>query len=157
MHHDHHRLSGDPTASPDLCQFMGANCSLQMKRLEDLPLIYRILLAIAIVLATLLVLLILNRFVGEDAEAQGVPDTVPIGPEHMCMDDESRERIRTIMAQALDDGLHAQIAHLYETWVRDFKMYGEGLAPARKGARNAILAYQASRASLIEWNPPACK
>jgi hypothetical protein len=129
-----------------------------MRRLEDLPLLYRILLAIGTVVAVLLIMLIIARFVGQDAQAQTKsPDTVEIGPEHLCMDEESRERIRRIMAEALDEGLKNQISRLYDTWVRDFRIYKDGLTPARKGARNAIIAYQSSRASLIEFNPPLCE
>jgi hypothetical protein len=61
------------------------------------------------------------------------------------------------MLEALDEGLKQQIVHLFEVWVRDFKLYNEGMAPARQGARHAVIAYDRSRAALEKWNPQLCK
>jgi hypothetical protein len=135
-----------------------------VKRLEDLSLTQRVLLAISITVAVLLALLIISRVVGEGAQAQpspreqskSMPEWTPITDADMCVDEDERERVRTLLSQALDEALKHQIERLFEIWVRDFKVYKEGLAPARQGARNAIIAYSRSRASLEKWNPHSC-
>jgi len=76
-------------------------------------------------------------------------DTKP----ELCMDAEQRERIRTVLFDALDIGLKEQIQHVYEIWLRD-----ETGQPARAktGVENAIRAYLSARKGAENWSPPPC-
>lgn len=70
----------------------------------------------------------------------------------LCLDDTERERLRTLMIEALDEGFKDQISHLYESWMKDATQQP---ARAAVGARNAINAYAHARRSVREWDP--CK
>lgn len=118
----------------------------------------RFLLTLFIVIVFLLVIAAFGYFSGgwEDdrdpllvrfgiASAQSRPE--------LCMDDESRERVREIMFNALDESLHDKIKDLMSVWLRD-----DTGQPARatKGMENALRAYTHARAQAIKFNPPEC-
>lgn len=71
----------------------------------------------------------------------------------LCMDDESRERVRRLMYEALDEALKEKIKDLFDVWLRDAT--GQP-ARASKGMDNALRAYVAARASAAKFNPPEC-
>jgi hypothetical protein len=119
-----------------------------VKRLEDLSLTQRVLLAISIIVAVLLALLIISRLVGEDAQAQ------PQAPAQCLVSSEERERIREILQEGIDIGLRDQISHLFDVWMRD---YTDKNSRAATGARNAINAHISARAHALAWNPPLCR
>jgi hypothetical protein len=99
-----------------------------LKRLEDLSLTYRILLAAAVVIVTLLILFILNALFGEDAQAQ-------LLDQHPSPYD---ARMLELDRDALDDAYHDTMMHLFAVWTRD-----ESGQPGRaiKGANQARRAY----------------
>ena len=68
-------------------------------------------------------------------------------------DEETRERIRNIMIDALDEALHDQIKFLFQVWMKDERGQPDR---ARVGARAAIKAHQSARKSALEWMPPVC-
>lgn len=119
-----------------------------MKRLEDLSLTQRVLLAITVVVVVIVILLIVSRLVGEEAQAQAQ------SPVQCVPSSEERERIRELMQEGLDIGLRDQITHLFDVWMKD---YTDKNSRAATGARNAVNAHVSARAHALAWNPPLCK
>ena len=71
-----------------------------------------------------------------------------------CVPDaEMREKIRTIMLEAIDQSLRDHIVRLHATWMKD-----ETGQPARAttGARQGIKAYIGGRTNALKWNPVLC-
>src|SRR5262245_34696421 len=60
----------------------------------------------------------------------------------LCMDDESRERVRGLMFTALDEALKAKIESLMEIWLRDPTGQPERAA---RGVEAALRAYYHAR------------
>lgn len=80
-------------------------------------------------------------------------------PQFDClqMDDESREKIRVIVLDALDQALKDHIAHLFQVWMRD-----EGNPAQRRashGTRLGVGAYIRARDRVLkmEWSCPPSK
>jgi|SRR5262245_54192058 len=71
----------------------------------------------------------------------------------LCMDEDTRERIRSIMIKALDEALQTQVETLFLTWLKDSA--GQP-ARARQGVRNAIEAYLDARKGALRWSPMQC-
>jgi hypothetical protein len=72
----------------------------------------------------------------------------------VCVPDEdTRERIRVIMMDSLDEALHDQVKFLFQVWMKDDRGQPDR---ARVGARAAIRAHQAARKAALEWMPPIC-
>ena len=71
----------------------------------------------------------------------------------LCMDGDTRERVRKLMIEALDDGLKQKIEDLFAVWLRDTT--GQP-ARASNGMRTALRAYVDARASAMKFNPPEC-
>lgn len=75
-------------------------------------------------------------------------------PADVCMDAETREKVRVILLDALDSGLKDRTMHVYEVWMKD--NYDQ---PRRAGvgARQAVIAYVDARTFILkQWNPPPC-
>jgi hypothetical protein len=70
-----------------------------------------------------------------------------------CMDEETRERIRAVMIEALDSSLRTHIEHVFEIWLRDERGQPER---ARTGVRQGIRAYLGAKKGAVEWTPPVC-
>jgi hypothetical protein len=70
-----------------------------------------------------------------------------------CMDEETRERIRAIVLEGIDEALRDQIVHVFEMWLKDDT---EQPKRAVNGMHNGIRAYMHSRANALKWNPPNC-
>lgn len=68
-------------------------------------------------------------------------------------DEDTRERIRVIMIDSLDEALHDQIKYLFQIWMKDERGQPDR---AKVGARAAIKAHQAARKGALEWMPPVC-
>jgi|SRR5215467_12085304 len=110
-----------------------------MKRLEDLTVWQRLILAIAIVLAVFLLLLGLSRWFGE-AAAQKIPELPPLPPKGAFIGKATPwdQKMIDLDREALDLAYKDTIQHLFSVWTRD----DEG-QPARaiKGAIQARRAY----------------
>jgi hypothetical protein len=70
-----------------------------------------------------------------------------------CMDEMTREQVRTIVLAGIDQALKNQTTHLFEVWMKD--SHGQPMR-ANSGMRNAINAYSSSRAIGLRWMPPIC-
>src|SRR5262245_29342101 len=71
----------------------------------------------------------------------------------LCIDTNTREQIRSVMFDALDEALKVHIKHLYEVWLKDDRGQPER---ARTGAENGVRAYLQARKGATEWSPPPC-
>src|SRR5262245_61325865 len=71
----------------------------------------------------------------------------------LCMDDDSRERVRGLMFTALDEALKDKIHGLMEIWLRDPTGQPERAA---RGVDAALRAYSQARIAALKFNPPAC-
>jgi hypothetical protein len=71
----------------------------------------------------------------------------------LCMDDETRERVRKLFLDALDLAFKEKVEKLYEIWLSD--PTGQP-ARAAKGADSALRAYSQARAAAMKFNPPEC-
>jgi hypothetical protein len=81
-----------------------------------------------------------------------LPDATPSAPAQ-CVDDRTREEIRTLTLEAIDIGLKEHVSHLFEVWVRD---PAEQPKRAMVGMQNGISAYLRARQNALAWNPPIC-
>jgi len=71
----------------------------------------------------------------------------------LCADAATREKVRGIMMDALDDALKNHIVHMFEVWMRDDRGQPER---ARTGVVNGISAYIKAGKSVQVWAPPDC-
>ena len=71
----------------------------------------------------------------------------------LCMDEDTRERIRRILLTAIDESLQQKVEDLFRVWLSD--PTGQP-ARARAGVRNAIEAYLQSRNGALKWTPMQC-
>jgi hypothetical protein len=82
------------------------------------------------------------------ASAESTP--VELSP---CMDEVTREQIRSVMLEALDDALKEHVKHVFEIWLKDERGQPER---ARTGVRQGIRAYLGAKKGALEWAPPLC-
>jgi hypothetical protein len=82
------------------------------------------------------------------SSASSQPVTLPV-----CMNEADRERIRSVMLDALDDALKDQVMHLFAIWMKDDRGQPDR---AKVGTQNAIRAYQSARKSAEDWMPANC-
>src|SRR5262245_36159010 len=128
-------------------------------RLENLSIGNRIAITLVIVLAVLFGLALYGYLTGawDYDETTGVPlyqiASAESKPEPLCLDNTTRERIKSIMIEALDDSLKEQIQHLFLTWLKDERGQPDR---AKVGVEQAIRAHQRARRGAEEWAPPLC-
>src|SRR5262245_4751889 len=82
------------------------------------------------------------------ASAESTPVDLPV-----CMDDETRERLKLVMFEALDNSLKTHIEHVFEVWLKDSRAQPER---ARTGVQQGIKAYLQARRGVEVWAPPLC-
>jgi hypothetical protein len=118
------------------------------------------LFVLTTVLVLLLGLALLGYFTGnwnEDESlrpgyglASAASQPVDLGP---CMDESTRERMRAVMLDALDDALREHVKHVFEVWLKDERGQPER---ARTGVRQGIKAWLGAHRGALEWMPPPC-
>jgi hypothetical protein len=120
----------------------------------------RFLLTVVIVLAILFALAALGYFTGnwdEDESARpgyGLASAKSqiIQPE-ICMDEATRERIRDIVLEGIDEALKEHTKHIFSIWLKDST---DQPRRAVTGMATGIRAYLGSRANALKWMPPVC-
>jgi hypothetical protein len=118
----------------------------------------RFLLTLAIVLAILLALAALGcYFTGNwDEDETARPGyglaSAETRPE-LCMDTDTRERVRKLMIEALDNSLREKIESLFAVWLRDAT---DQPRRAQTGMNTALRAYVGARAAAMKFDPPEC-
>src|SRR5262245_32539714 len=73
----------------------------------------------------------------------------------LCMDDDTREKIRKIVLEGLDQSLRDHVEKMFETWMRVY-YDAEQVNRARVGIRNGIAAYLQARKGAMKWTPMKC-
>jgi hypothetical protein len=71
-----------------------------------------------------------------------------------CMDAETRERVRSIMHDGIDQALKNHAVNIFGVWQKDPH---DQPRRAVTGMSNAVNAYVGSRAALKRWAPLLCK
>lgn len=125
--------------------------------LADLSFGHRVALTVAVVLAVMLLLAIIGYLTGRWSDAENyalAAEESHIVQLEPCMDETSREAIRVIMFDAVDDALHDHIKNLYAVMMKD---YGAPSASrAKVGMTQGVKAHQAARIAITKWSPPEC-
>jgi len=70
-----------------------------------------------------------------------------------CMDASTREKIRGIMYEGIDEALKEHIMKMYDVWMKDDR--GQP-GRAATGVRQGIKAYLGARMGVDKWDPPPC-
>lgn len=73
----------------------------------------------------------------------------------LCMDADTRERIRKLLLEALDQSFKDHVEKMFETWMRVY-YDAEQVNRARVGVRNGINAYLQARKGALKWTPMQC-
>jgi hypothetical protein len=120
----------------------------------------RFLLTLIIIIIILFALAALGYFTGnwnEDETARpgyglasAASQHVELGP---CMDEPTRERMRAVMLEALDEALKEHVKHVFEIWLKDERGQPDR---ARTGVRQGIKAWLGAHRGALEWMPPSC-
>jgi hypothetical protein len=117
----------------------------------------RFLLMIIIVLAILFALAALGYFTGNwDEDETARPGYGLASAEtrsELCMDNDTRERVRKLMIEALDNSLREKIESLFAVWLRDAT---DQPRRAQTGMNSALRAYVGARAAAMKFDPPEC-
>lgn len=71
----------------------------------------------------------------------------------LCTDAVTKEKVRTILLEALDDALKQQVMHTFEVWMKDDR---DQPARARTGVLNAIRAYLGARKGAMQFEIMEC-
>jgi uncharacterized membrane protein YgcG len=71
----------------------------------------------------------------------------------MCMDEKTREQMRVVMIEALDEALKDHVKRVFEVWLRDDR--GQP-GRARTGVSQGLKAYLGARQGALDWAPPLC-
>jgi hypothetical protein len=89
-----------------------------------------------------------------EPRSQPMPQ-VPELPTTLCMDEPTREHIRTLMLTALDESLKSHLNELFEVWMAQST---DPSSPkrAQTGMARGIDGYMRSRLGAQKWNPPLC-
>jgi hypothetical protein len=117
----------------------------------------RFLLTLAIVLAMLFALALFGYFTGNWEEDESLRPGYGLAsaetrPE-LCMDSDTRERVRKLMIEALDNSLREKIESLFAVWLRDST---DQPRRAQTGMNSALRAYVGARAAAMKFDPPEC-
>jgi hypothetical protein len=117
----------------------------------------RIVITVIIVIVILLVLALLGFLTGNwDEDEAARPGyglaSAETRPE-LCMDSDTRERVRKLMLEALDNSLRTKVEDLFAVWSRDAT---DQPRRAQTGMNSALRAYVGARAAAIGFNPPEC-
>jgi len=84
--------------------------------------------------------------------AIGFGSTAP-RPVECVTDTETRENLRALMLEAIDQSFKEHIVRLHETWMKDDTSQPDR---ALKGVHQGVRAYVGGRRSAMNWNPPIC-
>ena len=71
-----------------------------------------------------------------------------------CVDEQTREQVRALVIEGLDQALRSHMSRVFEIWVRDIHERPPRRATA--GMNLAVNAYILARAGAMRWDPPIC-
>jgi len=70
-----------------------------------------------------------------------------------CMSPETREDLRTVMREGVNNAMRNHTGRMFDNWMRDAT---DQPGRAVTGMHNAVKAYVGSLKVLNDWNPPQC-
>jgi hypothetical protein len=75
-------------------------------------------------------------------------------PAPCVADIATRERVRALMLEGVDQGFRNHFIRIFDIWITE-----KAPAPKRaiSGSRIAIVAYSRARAAAIKWTPEVCQ
>ena len=100
------------------------------------------------VLAIVLGVLLVTFAAGHLSSASGEPVRAE------CVDEHTRENVRAIWLEAMDEALKDRVKQLFEIWMKDDRGQPERAA---NGTQRGINAYLHGRSAALKWNPPPCQ
>src|SRR5262245_7073975 len=71
----------------------------------------------------------------------------------VCMDAATREQVKAVMYDALDEALKDHIKHVFEIWLKDER--GQP-GRAKTGVEIGVRAYINAKRGVGDWAPPLC-
>ena len=74
-------------------------------------------------------------------------------PQEICMDAETRDRIRALALEGYDDAFKTTASHLFSVYVRN---PDEIPNRAQVGTQKSVNAYIRVRELAMKWDPPLC-
>ena len=110
---------------------------------------------LAVVALTAILLLAFSVGYGASSRFQLASETSRPVLGIACVEDEAtREKIRAIMLEAVEQSLREHIVRLTDSWMKD-----DTGQPQRaiNGATRGIKAFIGSRSQALKWNPPLCQ
>jgi hypothetical protein len=107
--------------------------------------------ALMTLVAAILLAFILLNIAEKDAPSEPVQQ---VQRRVVCVDTDTRERIRAIALEAYDAAFKGNLQHLYDILLHDTTAVG--VQRASTGAQNSIAAYVKARELALAWNPPEC-
>jgi hypothetical protein len=117
-----------------------------MKRLEDMPIGQRSMVTVAVLVMVVLLLALFGYLSGGwDAEGQ---------THQSCVDAKTRDLIRELSLDAIDDSFKKHVVLLFDIWVKD---PAEQPKRAKNGMQAAISAYVRARGDAMKWEPTICE
>lgn len=99
------------------------------------------LLALMIAVGLAYILVTLARDAQSEAQVQ-------------CMDQKTREHVREVTLNGIDDGLRKHIGNLFTIWVQDAQ---DQPRRAKVGLQNGIAAFLRAQEDSLKWEPPTCE
>lgn len=117
---------------------------------------HRIALTFLIVVVILFALALFGCWTGrwdEDAYVQPFSLASAQTQPELCMDDATKDGIRSVMLESLDHALQLHIENAFAVWMKD--PTGQP-ARAKVGVERGVRAYINARKGVMEWNPPPC-
>jgi hypothetical protein len=121
---------------------------VEIPKLETLSIGKRILLAVVIVLLVFGLLFVINRLIGEEAQAQ-----TPTPPEIKCVSGELINHVRQQVLAGIDQGVREHVAHLFDIWIKD---PSDQPKRAVEGMNVGLSAYVRARRNALAWDPVHC-
>ena len=71
----------------------------------------------------------------------------------ICTDSETRDKMRALALEGIDDGFRKHMMLLFDVWVKDIV---DQPKRAITGNQLNMRAYLRARAEALRWNPPEC-
>jgi hypothetical protein len=115
----------------------------------------RFALTLTIVLAALLGLSLCGYNYWEPRETAQMPFELASASAQpvICTDAATRDKIKSVMLEALDTALQQHVVHMFEVWMKDDRGQPER---ARNGVVNGVNAYLKAGQGVASWAPPDC-
>jgi hypothetical protein len=117
----------------------------------------RWIVALLVIIAALLALALLGYLTGNwDEDESARPGYGLASAESVtivCADPMTREKIRDLMSEALDEAFKNHVEHMFEVWMKDERGQPDR---ARTGTQNGINSYIRASKAVSDWSPPPC-